>query len=150
MEWLFVIYLWSLLALTSKLHFANILHRTFWEILRIEQTENKFLVTFAFSRRPSYAILGLVKNLTSETSFCSCSSKHATGVGWSEHGETRQSDNLVPRAFEQFSVKRKMSTTMGRRLPIIFDWFRLSLASSLYGASQVTRRQDHFVEIWRS
>ena len=60
-----------LLALTSKFYFAKIytvytvyFEKCWW--LNTSQTENKFLVTFAFSR--SYAVLFLVKNMTSETS----------------------------------------------------------------------------------
>ena len=77
------VYLSSLLlALTSKFHFAKIVITLYsfykrWE-LNTSQIENKFLVVFSFSR--SYAVLFLVKNLTTETNFYSYSPTHDPGL----------------------------------------------------------------------
>ena len=74
------IYLSSLLlALTSKFHFTKMLItpyilRNFEDWTR-HKLKTSFWLNLSFSR--SYAVLFLVKNLTSETSLCSCSPKRA-------------------------------------------------------------------------
>ena len=79
MEWLFVFtYIFQVYYLNTHKFCKYFNYTVYFEKhwgLNTSQTENKFLVTFTFSR--SYAVLFLVKRLTSETSLCSCLPKHA-------------------------------------------------------------------------
>ena len=67
-----------LLPLMSKFHSAKMLINNYTVYFEKLWGLNTFLVTFSLSR--SYTVLFLVKNVTSETSFCSRSPKRFPGL----------------------------------------------------------------------
>ena len=74
--------------------------------------------------------------------------RHWCGMKWTRENPPKWQPR--PQGFRAVFCNKK-EVDHGKEAANFFsDWFRLSLSSSLYGAIQVTRRQDHVVEIWRS